>query len=412
MEIDWAERQRLSYARDGARAVERFMDGDRSQDFLIRALELLRTYTEAPGVGAAPHPADETMVLLAQAINAHVSNLGFWRQVDHLWPRLCAIAKLLPEQTLYVELMKHLATIRSRQGEGDSAQSLYAELMELPSFVQLPAYLRADVLQQAGTTQLWHGQPRQAKATLLRCLAIEEETSTGQLSKAPVDQFGVRASATPTPLWESKVYALNQLGNLALFHGNFADAATYFDRCQALFTAHGEAENLACVAYQAIGVLLLYTHRPQAAIPVIEQGLAIRKQRHEREGVAVNSIYLAAAYLALKQERVAEALLTEALTTYRTVETRHDLALCHLYLGQLAALRNDWMGATDHWRHTLTLVSLVMVHFVELRLWVAWLPRLLVAGQFGLAFAIVHCLWCCTRAQQLRLGAIWRLVTR
>jgi len=218
--------------------------------------------------------------------------------------------------------------------------------------------------------------------------------------------------STKTPLWEAKVYALNQLGTLALFQGNFACASRYFDRCQAVFIAQGEAENLACVAYQSIGRLLLYTDHPRAAIPIIERGLAIRQQRQEREGIAANSVYLAAAHLALQQATVAEALLTDALAIYRTIDARHDLALCHLYWGQLAAMRNDWARATDHWQQTITIANRVMVHFIELRLWVAWLPKILLAGQIRLCRAIIGCLWHCVRTQQLRLDAVGRLVLR
>ncbi len=419
MEINWAQRQLDGYARDAERVLACFLAGERDPAFLARALDLLRTYLQSRHSTAfpnsPPHAADAAVVKLATILNQHLQDLGFWHQIVALWPALIEMAKSLPDPLLYVESVNQLAIIKDRQGHVQEAQALFERIIGAPTFEHLPPIKRANTLIMAGSCYLWHGDHARAEQLLSACLAIcrcsgSEHSLLPTTLVAPVDQFGVHASGMPHPLWQIEGFTLKQLGNLAMFRGDFARAHRCFGQCLALFEANGEGDNLACVAHQAIGRLLLYERRFVEASIMLERGLAIRRRRREGEHVAANSIYLAAAHLGRGQLASAETLLTDALPHSRALENRHDVALCHLYLGQLAALRNQRDEHRLHWQEALHVMQTTSIPVVELQVWVRRLPWLWRRGEVGLCGAVGKRLLINVREQRLSGLTICRLL--
>ncbi|MEZ4620295.1 MAG: hypothetical protein R2867_32965 [Caldilineaceae bacterium] len=67
---------------------------------------------------------------------------------------------------------------------------------------------------------------KRAGVLLHQVLALTEQHFDGS-ERPKTDQFGVRSSLQMTPLWESRAYALSQLGNIAMFHGRFIRQNSY-----------------------------------------------------------------------------------------------------------------------------------------------------------------------------------------
>lgn len=412
MEIDRQQAYILAYGRETRGALQRFITGERDNAFLLRALELIRTYLHLPRLATEPLPTDLDVVRLAQAIQSHLFDRGFWRQILALWPPLIALAEQLSEPLIYTELVKLLAMIRDRQGDGGETSLLYTDLLHSSQFLQLPVEIQADVLQQVGTTLVWQGKLAQAHILLNQVLALVEQHSVVQSQRNQVDRYGVRSSLDVTPLWESKAYALNQLGNVALFQGKFVQAERLYTACWQTLNEHGEEENLACVAHQALGRLWVHWRWPDQAIPVLEKGIAIRRRRQEQEGVAINLLYLAAALMHHRQVDRAELLLTEALPILRMIGNRRDTGLCHLYFGQLEILCGRRTAALDQWWQALAHLQTVHTPLVEQRIFMQHSLWLLSIGEMAMLRDLAYQLYNSFRQQGLKPLDLGRLLVR
>ncbi|MEZ4683455.1 MAG: hypothetical protein R2932_55530 [Caldilineaceae bacterium] len=340
-----------------------------------------------------------------------MADRGRWHELLTLWPQVIQMAEHLPNPTSYIELVKNLATLKDRQGDGEDANQLYQRLLHATQFPQLPLVLRADLLHQVGTTLVWQGQLKRAGVLLHQVLALTEQHFDGS-ERPKTDQFGVRSSLQMTPLWESRAYALSQLGNIAMFHGRFIQAEQLYMACWNTLNQHGEAENLACVAHQALGRLWLHWRQPKRAIPILEKGIVIRRRRHHNEGVAINAIYLAAALMDCRELDHAEPLLNEALPIVRTVENRRDCGLCHLYLGQLELLRGRQQVAIEQWQQALSYLQTVHTPLIEQRVFIVYCPWLLTIGAFSLWHAVLKQLNNSSRQQGLLASDLGRLILR
>lgn len=408
-EVDWQLHLQERYCYEATLALENFLAGKVERIFIERLLALLYTYTAVPRVEELPCLADESMLLLARAIAGHLIAMGYWQPLLLLWPQLCQIAQYSTDPIMYVVLFKHLALVKGRQST-EAGMLVYQQLIADKRFTHVQPQLQVDILVNYATNLLWHGKPTRAEPLLLHCLALTALGATQSEESYVKDRHGLRLGDWLATLWELRAYALNQLGVLQMFSGNFVAAQQCFDECLALLVAHDEVDNLACVAYQSSGRLLLYQRRYATALPILESGLTIRNRWQDAEGIAVNSIYLAAAQLKLKNFSQAERLLHKAIALCRELDNTHDFALCQLYLGELAFQRRQYAQARIHWRDVTTIATQVILHFVELRPWLRYLFPLLLRGEFVLCWLIIATLWRSTRHDQLSLRALWRFL--
>lgn len=412
MAVDRQQAYINSYQREARNALQRFTDGERDDLFLLCAFELIRTYLQIPRHSTNPLIADLDIVRLAQALQIHLSNCGFWRQLLSVWPQLIGLAEQLSNPVIHAELVKHFATIKDHQGDGEEANLLYRNLVRSSHFPQLPVEIQADILQQAGTTLVWRGKLAQASSLLGQVLALVARHPIDRLQHNQRDRYGVRSNLDITPLWESKAYSLNQMGNIAMFQGKFVQAEQLYTTCLQTLNEHGEVENLACVAHQALGRLWLHWRQPEKAIPVLEKGIAIRRRRHEQTGVAINSLYLAAALLQCRELDRAERLLTEALPILRATGNQRDSALCHLYFGQLELLHGRRVAGIDQWRQALAHFQTVHTPLVEQRIFIQYSPWLLSIGEVTMFRAVTQQLYNSLRQQELGAVEFGRLRLR
>ncbi|MEZ4866768.1 MAG: hypothetical protein R3C14_35940 [Caldilineaceae bacterium] len=404
----WRHHLQVRYQHDAGRAIARALRGDNDPVFIERLLELLRTYSEIPHVGEAPQAADESILHLAHVIAARLIRLGYWHQLNQLWPKLCRLAELADNADQYINFTKFLAIVKGRQGDGQAGFAIYNRLVNHPHFQAASPTLQADIFTHYATMLLWGGQRHAAAPLLQHCLLLTENFATQ--TTADAHQAVADTQLAVAPLWESRAYALNQQGVLHMFCGEFALAHHYFAKMAALFITQGEENNLACVAHQAIGRLLLYERNYQAALTVLTQGMAIRQRQLDREGIAVNSIYMAAAQLGLDQLGTAKTLLNNALQDCHLLENEHDLALCHLYLGVLARRHQEYNRALAHWHEFTTVAGHVVLHFVELRILLPELGSLLAQGQFTMVWRLMKILWQSAQHDQLSPRMLWRFL--
>jgi hypothetical protein len=102
--------------------------------------------------------------------------------------------------------------------------------------------------------------------------------------------------------------------------------------------------------------LLVITGREEEAIPILRNGLAIRRRRREVAGLAITAAYLAAAYLRCGQGAEVEALLNEALAVFRRLDDWRGMALCHALFGQYERARGNELAAETQWGQAYALL--------------------------------------------------------
>jgi tetratricopeptide (TPR) repeat protein len=388
VEIDWVKHQLDHYSSDGEHALRRLLKSEVGDFFLERSFNLLTSYLSIPTHITLNHRSTEIMTRLAQTLHPHMASRGYWSEISFWWSKVAMIAEQLPDAAIKAQIVKQLAITKNDQGEAKEAQHLYEQLTAWPEFDLLSHYLQADILHQVGVCYLRQGSYKQAKEALTRCLAVSDEYNHLEL----------------------KAYALNQLGNIFMLQGSFGKARRCYEESLATFEANGESDNLACVAYQSLGRLLVLQRHFAEAISLLEQGLAIRRRRREQGGTANNAIHLATAYLGLDRLHDAESLLNEALQTCRDLNDRRGMALCYLAFGHLEAKRGENNAAIAQWQQALDVLSIVPMPSIELEVLAALLPQLLRAGRIRETLLALVRLLSNFRQQGLGPIAVGRLV--
>ncbi len=409
MEITWRQRYLAAYQHEADCARALFVGGERDPDFLLHMLHLVRTYLAIPGDQRHCAAVDLAVARLAEAIHAPLHARGYWSEISTLWPVLGALARQHTVLHLYVELGKQAAITHDCQGESAAADQLYTQLIADPCFTQIPRALQVDVLHQFGTTLVRKGELRQAHLLLSQVLTQIAQLPVPSTERNRGDLYGIRGSFQETPLWECQAYTLNQLGNIALFRGEFALAERLYRECEAILLRHDEADNLCCVAYQALGRLWIYRHQPAKAVPFFVRALAIRRRWQEEEGSAFNLLYLAKAYLQMGLAERAAAQLMEVLPLLQRLGSRRDLALYHLYFGQLAWIQSRRPAAYSHWHQALDYLLHVHLPLIEQTPLLRYLHRLPFTGKRALLRRTVGQILRTVRQQQLTLFDLWRL---
>ena len=270
--------------------------------------------------------------------------------------------------------------------------------------------LKADVLHQFGTGLVSQGKLQEGVQILKRCLELVDQYPANSGLRNNNDQFGLRSAYEQTPLWETKAYTLNQLGLAAMYQGQFDLAKRRFDSCQEIFIAHHEEDNLACVAYQSMGQLLLYRGQAVQAIPLLSRGLNIRRRRRDQEGVAINALYLAAAYLASHQTENVEDLLNNALSIFRALGNHRSTGICYIYFGQYEFVCGNVESAFTQWQQALTSFATTPPPLIELRALIRYMPWMILHGRWQLVRQSVRQLILSKQQQELSIGMVIRLL--
>lgn len=415
MEVDWIQHQFEGYARDSRLILRRLQCTGEHGLLAKQALELLRTYLAIPPEITRHPQVDQQLVELAQILYIYIQTYGFGHDICLLWPQLRRIAKALPDPTSYVQITKQLAVVKNDRGEVTEAQALYEELIQTPGFGQWLPDQQADVLHQAAVCFYRQGNYLQAQRLAAACIdlpdAWDDRTDFPERQATPKSTYALRVHVATPPVWESQAYAHHQLGNLALVQGNFAKAWCSYEQSLNLFIKHGEEDNLACVAYQSLGYLLVIRRRFADAVPLLEKNLSIRKHRGEKGGGAFAAIYLATAYLGLGRSTEAETLLNDAMAVCSDLQDWRGMALCHLYFGYLEhRYQHNRSAALAQWQQAQVVASSIPVPAIELQALAVLMTQFLSRGHLRQLKVVLIRLYANLRQQGLGPVAAGRLL--
>lgn len=164
----------------------------------------------------------------------------------------------------------------SSVGQADEEFAIYSQLINHPHFQNTSPILQANLLSAYATALVWHGRRNLAATVLQQCLELTDSAVSSRRDGHENTDLEPPLEAGITSLWETRAYALNQQGVLHMFCGEFVQAHECFDKMAAIFLEHGQKDNLACVAQQAKGRLLLYERTYSEALDRLAQGLKIR----------------------------------------------------------------------------------------------------------------------------------------
>lgn len=370
MEIDWAQRQLAGYTQDGQRALRCLMDGDITESLLARALGLLRTYLALPERVSAESSPAMVMTQLAWVLHNYIHDRGYWDDIGVLWPKLRLLTEHLPAPYYHAEITKQLAITRNSQGAAKEAQQLYEDLTRSPIFPELASEQQASLWHQLGVCYDRQGDVQQAQRMFIQCLQVPNQPDAaadymGESYPEPRKMTSGRFAAAP--LWASKAFALNQLGNISLTQGDVECARCYYEQALRMLVNNGEENGMACVAYQTLGRFFLHQGCFLEATPFLENNLRVRRYRTEQDGAAHAAIYLAAAYLGQSRYPEAAALLNEALTTSCALGNKYNMALCHLYASYLEWHCGNPGASVDQWQQAQKLMETLSVSAIEIQ---------------------------------------------
>jgi len=367
MEVDWGFYQLCAYGMDARRVLQKLEPLEADACFVRKALDLIRTYLTAPRAhGAAAciqSEVDASMVRLVWNLHSDANRHGFWHEICVIWEQMRPIARGLPDVTGFAEITRQLAIIRNNRGESREAQQLYEELLSLPEFDELLPNQQADVLHQMGVCYRTQGDYRRAEQVLIRCIQMAQQNADQQDAGSTDAYIQARYHDVPhkrrnaaARIWQSQAFALNQLGHIALSKGKFARAREYYTRCWDMFVAHGEEENLACIAYMGLGMLLVEEQRFAEARSFLQRNLQIRRRIGD-EGIAARAaIHLAAAHIGCGHSEQAESLLSDAFRVSKALDDREHIAHCHLLYGYLDAQHERPEAALAEWQTVRTML--------------------------------------------------------
>lgn len=355
MEINWAERQLMRYQLEAQRITKRLRKGPVSNFFINRTFDLFTTYLDARQQMPVDQSLDLDMMQLVLILYDHAQPRGESNRIVFLWPEALKIAEQLPNPTISSELIIQFSIVKNEQGDVKAAQNLYERLYNSNNFAQLSDYRKSELLLQLGVCYVRQGSYAQAREVLERCLAISTEHAF-------------------LPL---KAYALNQLGNLAMFKTNFDKAQEYYESTLKTLESVSEEKDLECVAYNSLGRLLMVQRKFHQAIPILEKSHTLWQRREETGGLTKNSVYLSMAYLGCNRLDEAESLLNQALKIHKEDANQRGLALCHYAFGQLEKQRGNRNAAITQWQQALEIYKTVPTPFYELQVMTLLLPELL-----------------------------------
>ncbi|HMN28018.1 MAG TPA: hypothetical protein PKE45_07670 [Caldilineaceae bacterium] len=363
MEVDWPQHQLDRYAADATLLEQRLQQG--TEPYLLGlAFDLIRTYISMPRERQAPGTADVAITRLARRIYHPLQQSGAWSEILYLWPLLCQIAAHMSERETARRLTVQLAVVQNNCGFHAAAEAHYTSLITATEFSDLSSVWQAEILHQLCTCCLDQSKYANAQRFLEHGLRV---TAGHNLA---IDALASNLRPTmpqPEPsLWELRTYLLNLCGNLALLRGEFRKARRAYEEALVIYQEHGEEENLACVAYQSLGRLLLHERKFEAALLILEKNHQVCRRRGVREGLVGSNIFLAAALIGLGRYDPAEALLREALAESKAMDNPVGLAHCLFYWGQLAAKIGHCEEAIAEWQRTLKTLQSVQCPLIEL----------------------------------------------
>lgn len=153
---------------------------------------------------------------------------------------------------------------------------------------------------------------------------------------------------------QSIALALNGLGNLYFYRGDYANGLVYLRRSLRLFRKTGDIFNIANVL-KNLGAHVYQQGEYAAMTTYLHESLALFRQLESPSGIAATLEYLA--YVALDQEDNELALhyLDECEAIYRSIGNQDGIAYCLNHRGAIAQSRHDIPSAETLYHEALSI---------------------------------------------------------
>jgi tetratricopeptide (TPR) repeat protein len=307
-----------------------------------------------------------SLVALGVVSFQHLDRGGHWREILAWWPVLEEVANDYSDFRTHAELRVQRATIQNYCGQLDEVAACYRDYLETSEFCDLSDALRARILLQAGICSLRLGQSPRAAALLGRSLTLAEQCDA-----------------------QIQVCALNQLGNLSMSEGQYAEAEQFYLQCLAR-AQEIKCANIVSVARCSLGRLYtVFAGRPRDAIHYLSQNLAVPLHIIGIDGAAESAVCLAMAYAECDRLREAWQLACQTLLTFRDLDNSSGIALCRVVLGRVQQKQGHSADAILHsadailhWCVALDVLKQAQIPMIEL-----YVLRLLV-GEYLHAYRI------------------------
>ena len=157
-------------------------------------------------------------------------------------------------------------------------------------------------------------------------------------------------SAAASPRVRAK--GLEILGEAAAIHSDFAAARPLLEESLAIRKERGERLEVAATL-ESLGTMFSYQRDYASARRHFEESLAIQRESGNQRGAAIALNSLAENHLLQGELAAARPLYEESLAIHRTFEVPWSVCIGAVSLGELSFAEKDYDAAMAHWREAL-----------------------------------------------------------
>ena len=244
-------------------------------------------------------------------------------------------------------------------GEQDSARldhlDYFCELAEaaeprLQRADQLEWLQRLDLENSNLSAALQEALDRQASLMALRLVSALSQFWVIRISVADARRFMSLALAIPGGEVSARAQALNGIGSLARYQGDYQAAQTYYDEALALFRRLEDEQGIANVIARQ-GIIALKQANFQLAQSLLEEALDLFRVLDDAPGTAfvLNNLG-AVAHEGYGDSETALRFYKEALSIRETLGDKQNISLLVSNLGVMAHDMGDFAAARSHYQ--------------------------------------------------------------
>lgn len=364
MEINWAERQLQRYAEEARSICHRLAVGETNDFFVVCALRFTHSFLNTPP--EMPGFAESLLVVadLVSFLYLHLHRQGRWSENIYILTHLVDHLKRVQYWEFYALNATRLAlTINHQQGP-QAAAKLYVKVLNAPNFDELPLLQQVEIWHQYSICLIDLGDYARATSYLQSAIKLCEQNQAAGAAPKVMNRPDI-LTHVPGKFWQHHGFMLNLMGNIALMFGRYPQAQRYYEQSARVFAKHDANEEFAYSANQSLGRLWLYRQEYAKALPYLLRNYELSHRHAKVQGNAASSCYLAAAYIGLNQLEMAEDLLNSAIRMFNQLQDKSDMAMCHLYFGELESARGNHEAAVAQWQRVLELLRSTQSHMIE-----------------------------------------------
>ena len=375
--------------------------GEVDDFFVEQAVRFVYVFLEIPATAPEYASVLSTIAELANVLHVYIGAQGRWNDILYLWTALAAQAKRFADWEKFASLTIRAALVANHYRSPQDAVQLYLEIINLNAYESLPALKRVEVLHQFSVCLIDLGDYATATTYLQNAIALCEQNQEYAVMPVPVSHYGARIDIKGT-FWEHHGFLLNLLGNIALMSGRYEEAQRHYAQSAHVFEKHDVNEDFAYSANQSLGRLWLYRQEYTKALPYLLRNYELNHRHSKVQGNATSSCYLAAVYIGLHRLNEAETLLNSAISIFNQLQDAADIAMCHLYFGELESARGHNAAAMAQWQRVPALLQCSQSYMIEQQALAHLMLHHLRAGEIADSLAALARLLKCLKHQHVQ----------